>query len=167
MIYGSSPYIQKKFEGTVGATGLTGSTGPDGRRGRTGSTGATGFISPNISGTLGGGGSAPSSKFIKDPSKASLMFINYKDNNQYACTIQRFSLERSAENPMLYNYSIQLRAYNLQPVTNAIAVESFQDRLNQLGLITGPSVLSRIKLAVRNAKGAINSVGGAITTLGA
>jgi hypothetical protein len=94
-----------------------------------------------------------------------LYFLNFKDNNQYSCAIQRFVLERSAENPMLYNYSIQLRAYNLKQLSSA---ESFSlaDRIKELGLTTKPSILSRFKLTVRNAKSAVNSVGGALTTLG-
>ena len=94
-----------------------------------------------------------------------LYFLNFKDNNQYSCAIQRFVLERSAENPMLYNYSIQLRAYNLSPIS-ATEEFSLKDRLVELGLTTKPSILSRFKLAVRDAKSAVNSVGGALTTLG-
>jgi hypothetical protein len=96
-----------------------------------------------------------------------LVFVNYKDNNQYSCAVQRFTLSRSADNPMLYNYVIQLRAYDLSPIaSNQFSFFSLKDRLDQLGLTQDPSILSRIKLTVRNGKGAINSAAGALNTLG-
>lgn len=94
-----------------------------------------------------------------------LYFLNFKDNNQYSCSIQRFTLERSVDNPMLYNYNIQLRAYNITPISATIPFNQ-QRRLTELGLTTKPSILSRFKLTVRNAKSAVNSVGSALTTLG-
>jgi hypothetical protein len=42
-----------------------------------------------------------------------LTFINWKDNNQYDVVISNFQLMRDANNPMLYNYTISMRAYNL------------------------------------------------------
>lgn len=45
-----------------------------------------------------------------------LYFLNYKDNNQYNVSIQNFQLTRDSSNPMLYNYSINMRAYNLKTV---------------------------------------------------
>lgn len=55
MIYGSSPYLQRKFEGALGATGSTGSTGPSGRIGPTGARGNTGNTGGSITGmTLSG-----------------------------------------------------------------------------------------------------------------
>lgn len=50
MIYGSSPYIQRKIVGITGPTGSTGPTGPDGNIGRTGATGATGNTGGSIIG---------------------------------------------------------------------------------------------------------------------
>jgi hypothetical protein len=52
------------------------------------------------------------SKFKQSPMK----FYNYKDNNMYDCVPISFTMIRSAENPMLYNYQIRLRAFNLQPL---------------------------------------------------
>lgn len=43
-----------------------------------------------------------------------LVFRNYKDGVQYNCIPLTFVTTRSAESPMLYNYTITLRAYNLK-----------------------------------------------------
>jgi hypothetical protein len=106
-----------------------------------------------------------------DP-KSPLFFINYKDNNKYSCSIQRFSLERSADNPMLYNYNIQLRAYNLSPLlpsqlpTSDIDAD-FKQKLNSLGLDgQKSSILARARNAVRNAKAAISAAGSAVSGAG-
>ena len=37
-----------------------------------------------------------------------LQFLNYKDGIKYDCAIQTFTLTRSADNPMFYNYNIKL-----------------------------------------------------------
>jgi hypothetical protein len=50
MIYGSSPYIQRKILGITGPTGTTGPTGPNGNIGNTGATGATGNTGGSIIG---------------------------------------------------------------------------------------------------------------------
>jgi hypothetical protein len=108
----------------------------------------------------------------KADKKSPLIFINYKDNNKYSCTVQRFSLERSADNPMLYNYVIQLRAYNLSPLLPSQLPTSDQDsdfkqKLNSLGLDgQKASVLARARNAIRNAKSAINAAGSAVSGAG-
>ena len=85
-----------------------------------------------------------------------LQFLNYKDRLKYDCAIQSFTLVRSAENPMLYNYSIKMRAFNLR---NVDANPPELDQLAKLGLgdITGQSVFSDIT----------SRVGAAATLLGA
>jgi len=68
-----------------------------------------------------------------------LTFLNYKDNIQYDCAPTTFSLVRSAENPMLYNYSIVLRAYNLKTITSDNAAEDIFKIAEDLGLFGGLS----------------------------
>jgi len=64
-----------------------------------------------------------------------LYFLNYKDNNQYNVSIQNFQLTRDASNPMLYNYSINMRAYNLQTVDTKLPDKySNTKRYEDLGL---------------------------------
>lgn len=95
-----------------------------------------------------------------------MLFINYKDGNQYSCAIQRFTLERSAENPMLYNYSIQLRAYNLSPI-GAEEKPNEIKRLEELGLHeNNASFAARFKGGIRNARQAVSSIRGAFGSLG-
>lgn len=95
---------------------------------------------------------------MKEQSKTPLLeFINYKDNNQYSCAIQRFVLERNAENPMLYNYQIQMRAYNLSTIENNVSVERI-DAIEKLGLKeTKKSLAAKISEKVRLAKNGVNA----------
>ena len=62
-----------------------------------------------------------------------LTFFNYKDENKYDVVPLTFDLIRSAESPMLYNYSLKLRAYNLQPVSKT--TPSDLDFLSKMGLV--------------------------------
>ena len=95
-----------------------------------------------------------------------LLFVNYKDNNQYSCAIQRFTLERSAEDPMLYNYSIQMRAYNLSPITTGRSPD-LSTRYKDLGLDEVQSVAAKAKVAINAGKSALASARGAVKTIGA
>lgn len=98
---------------------------------------------------------------------ALLTFLNYKDNNQYSCAIQRFSLERSAENPMLYNYTIQMRAYNLQTISEGITSESLTNRYKLMGLDeTKKSIAAKIAEKVRLAKTTVNAARNLIGSVG-
>jgi len=63
-----------------------------------------------------------------------LKFVNYKDNNQYDVAIQTFQLTRDAGNPMLYNYNIIMRAYNLRNADASGIQVDIEDRLVALGL---------------------------------
>lgn len=96
-----------------------------------------------------------------------LTFFNYKDNNQYDVVVRGFTMRRSADNPMLYYYSIQLRGYNLQPISAPVD-DSLTQRLADLGLngVDGSSVLGDIKSLSSQAKGIIGSFVGGINVLG-
>lgn len=75
-----------------------------------------------------------------------LYFLNYKDGNQYNVAIQNFQLTRDSTNPMLYNYSITMRAYNLQNVDTKNITGDVSSRLTELGL-DGLSTSFAAKLA--------------------
>ena len=96
-----------------------------------------------------------------------LTFFNYKDNNQYNVVVRGFTLRRSADNPMLYNYSIQLRAYNLRDI-GTIPNDDLTQRLQDLGLagVDGSSLLGDIKSLSSQAKGIVGSLVGGINVLG-
>lgn len=108
--------------------------------------------------------------FIKDSNSSSdkplLQFLNYKDNNMYDCAISRFILERSAESPMLYNYTIYMRAYNLKPLTN-VATPELKERYKDLGLDSKLSFAAKMKLTINEGKGVLSTGKSAISTLGA
>jgi hypothetical protein len=97
-----------------------------------------------------------------------LTFFNYKDNNQYDVAVRGFTMVRSADNPMLYNYTIQLRGYNLQTSNRKAIDEDLTKRLEDLGLsgVDGSSLLGNIKSISSQAKGIIGSFVGGINVLG-
>lgn len=96
-----------------------------------------------------------------------LTFFNYKDNNQYDVVVRGFTLRKSADNPMLYNYSIQLRGYNLRSVSDD-AKDLTADRLKLLGLdgVDGSSLLGKIKGTSNKVKGILGPLGAGINILG-
>lgn len=108
-------------------------------------------------------------RFLLDSKKAAqenkgdvqkfLKFISYKDNQEYTCAITRFQLERSADNPMLYNYSIMLKAYSLQNITNDKSIKSND-------ILKGKFTLSDFKNKVRSAKSSISALRGAFGSFG-
>jgi hypothetical protein len=99
--------------------------------------------------------------------KHPLTFFNYKDNNQYDVVVRGFTMRRSADNPMLYYYSIQLRGYNLRSVTDKVN-EDLTRRLQDLGLsgVDSSSILGDIKSISSQAKSIIGSFIGGINILG-
>ena len=95
----------------------------------------------------------------KPDSTAPLSFINYKDNNRYSCVINKFTMTRDASTPMMYNYNISLTAYDLTSADKPLEDDSLEAKLFELGLSKDkPSLLSKVKGGLGNAKGAINSV---------
>jgi len=113
----------------------------------------------DASGTSGTGGTR---------TKHPLTFFNYKDGNQYDVVVRGFTMVRSVENPMLYNYTIQLRGYNLQSSSRKEVNEDLTKRLADLGLngVDGSSLLGDIKSASSKIKGIIGSAVGGINVLG-
>lgn len=96
-----------------------------------------------------------------------LWFLNYKDNNKYKCAIQRFTLKRNASDPMLYNYDIVLRAYEIQPVGERVR-SAFRARIRDLGLdgVEDSSLFGDIKNTSNNLKGVVGSIVGGINVFG-
>jgi hypothetical protein len=96
-----------------------------------------------------------------------LVFFNYKDGNQYNVVIRNFTMRRSAENPMLYYYSISMRGYRLSSLKE-IPQSSMGNRLEELGLngVSGSSVLGEIKKRANSVKGVVAAAVGGINILG-
>ena len=96
-----------------------------------------------------------------------LLFLNYKDNNQYSVVIQNFVLERSAENPMLYNYRIAMRGYNLSTIGKVGDNSYLTNRLAALGLGEDkPSLAARFKNGVKGGRATLNNLKGALGSAG-
>ena len=85
-----------------------------------------------------------------------IKFVNYKDNNEYDVAVQGFQLSRDASNPMLYNYNITLRAYNLREADGTDIQNDITDRAAELGLddINNDSFFSKMANKARSAKNA-------------
>lgn len=95
-----------------------------------------------------------------------LIFLNYKDQNQYNVVIQTFQLTRDAANPMLYNYHISMRAYNLQTVDSKQVRSDLSSRAADLGLgnirtSIGAMLANKARQAKNVAYSAIAAVKGA------
>ena len=86
-----------------------------------------------------------------------LQFLNYKDGVQYDVVIQSFTLNRNADNPMLYNYSIKMRGYNLRNVNDS---PSDLSQLSKLGLgdYKGQSPFSSLTKAAGSAAAVISGL---------
>jgi len=97
-----------------------------------------------------------------------LLFLNYKDNNQYSVVIQNFVLERSVENPMLYNYRITMRGYNLSTIGVGTGQGSYlAERLAALGLGEDkPSIASRFKNGIKGGRATLNNLKSALGSAG-
>lgn len=103
----------------------------------------------------------------KGKSAHPLAFLNYKDNNEYDVAVQRFSLRRDTSNPMLYNYSIVLRAYNLRNIGDA-KIGGLPTRESTLGLngIDSSSLLGEITEGATNVRQIFGALGGGLDIFG-
>ena len=87
----------------------------------------------------------------------------------YDVAIRSFTLKRSVENPMLYYYSIQMRAYNLRSISaEAQENEDLTQRLSDLGLdgVDGSSIKGDIKSLASGVTSILSSAVGGINVLG-
>lgn len=107
----------------------------------------------------------------RSTSLAPLVFFNYKDNNEYSVVIRNFTLKRDRNDPMLYNFSITMRGYDLAPAGNAKEIDknkSVDELQEALGLkgIDGSSFLGDAKGIAADAKGVLSSVANGVSQLG-
>lgn len=92
-----------------------------------------------------------------------LIFANYKDNNQYNVIVQNFQLSRDKNRPHLYQYTIQMKAWNLSNNTSEQKFESSQ-RLADLGLDSGPSFKAKMFRVINTTKSTLNAAAGLLNT---
>lgn len=95
-----------------------------------------------------------------------ITFFNYKDNNEYDVVVRSFTMRRSADNPMLYYYSIQLRGYNLRNAGHKPGTKRI--RMDRWGLdgVESSSNFGDIKKIANKAKSIVASIAGGINILG-
>jgi hypothetical protein len=107
-------------------------------------------------------------------SKHPLTFRNYKDNNEYDVAVNSFTLTRDPGSPMMYNYSISMRAYNIRTLGStdpSISVSSLYEALglvngNKDGGVENSSKFSKMSDKFKQAKNAVYSALGAAKGLG-
>ena len=98
-----------------------------------------------------------------------LQFLNYKDGIKYDVVPMDFQLSRSAESPMLYNYTIKLRAFNLRSVNDT---QQDTDQLSKMGLgtvdspINAPSIFAKLQAGVGGAMAAAGGIASGLSSLG-
>jgi hypothetical protein len=98
-----------------------------------------------------------------------LTFFNYKDGNEYSVVIRSFTLRKSAEDPMMYNYSIVMRGYNM--VSSGKGLQQQEDltrRLQDLGLngVKSSTLLTQIKNVSNAGKAVMGSAANGINLFG-
>lgn len=90
--------------------------------------------------------------------KHPLQFLNYKDGNKYDCIPMSFNMSKSADNPMLYNYVIRLRAFNLRSVSDkGVGPEDLLSKLG-LGDAKDQSLFSELSAVAGNAATLISGI---------
>lgn len=105
-----------------------------------------------------------------------LTFLNYKDGIKYDCVPVSFTLTRDASNPMLYNYNIKLRAFNLRqidtPFSQLSSEQLLQQQLSNMGLVNGTepitsqSLFNKIVSTASDAKAILVGTVSGVSTLG-
>jgi hypothetical protein len=97
-----------------------------------------------------------------------MTFFNYKDGNEYSTVVRNFTLRRSADNPMLYNYSIIMRGYNVRSAGQLLLPDEMKQRLSDLGLdgVKSSTLLTNVKAATNAAKAVVGSAANGINLFG-
>lgn len=94
-----------------------------------------------------------------------LVFKNYKDGVEYNCIPLTFVTTRSAESPMLYNYTITLRAYNLKPLGQMATELVNKEKDLQVG-DANPSLAYRMRAKAMQATAVVAGIAGIGTGAG-
>jgi hypothetical protein len=94
------------------------------------------------------------------PGNVSLHFVNYKTNQKWRVAVKNFSLQQSANEPMLYKYSISLQGWDCVAPSEEPGLEKAFDRFAPGGDLSsvntmGLSASGKVGAAVSAAKKAL------------
>lgn len=94
-----------------------------------------------------------------------LQFLNYKDNTRYDVAVQNFVMKKDVDDPMLYKYTITLRAYNLRSLFGSdVNFDDLKERLATLGLdsenMESTSTFNKMKTVSGGVKGVVGAAKG-------
>lgn len=122
----------------------------------------------DVSGEIPGTRFLPRAKDETGSDVHPLTFFNYKDNNQYKVVIRSMTLKRDREDPMLYNYNIVMRGYDLSNANQAQTIDRLGQTIKDLGLdgVKGSSLLTNIKDISRQGKSLLGGIGAGINQVG-
>jgi len=88
-----------------------------------------------------------------------LTFLNYKDGIKYDCIPLEFNLVRDASDPMVYNYSITLKAFNLRKTNGGKSGDFFlKNFLLQVGLAGSTTELEKMSSQLNTSIGAVSTL---------
>jgi hypothetical protein len=95
-----------------------------------------------------------------------LVFVNYKDNNQYKVVVQNFQLSRDKSRPHLYQYTIQMKGWKLETASKDVKplIKDATTRLKELGLQETPSVKAMMFRVINTTKSTLNAAAGLLNT---
>lgn len=82
-----------------------------------------------------------------NPKDIRLAFCNWKDSSIYLCTLKNFDMKRSANSPMEYMYSLNLRAFRRIALNAAAGSVSLIERNDNVSPNIVNDVLNRIQAA--------------------
>lgn len=85
-----------------------------------------------------------------------LQFINNKDGNQYDVVPVTFTMTRSAESPLLYNYNIMMRGFNLRSADEVSY--DLVDMKTALGIGGSTSWMAKASQAAAHATAALSGI---------
>jgi hypothetical protein len=77
-----------------------------------------------------------------NPTTYFLKFRNYKTGQEWYCSVQDFSIQQNAQNPMLYKYNIQLKCWNLSNIDSSARLKLAADRFGQDGDLQSVNIVS-------------------------
>lgn len=101
-------------------------------------------------------------------SQQELLFVNYKDNNQYKVVVQNFQLSRDKSRPHLYQYTIQMKGWKLETDAGELKDQPVtldpKKRLAELGLDEGPSIKAMAFRVINTTKSTLNTARGLLNT---
>lgn len=93
----------------------------------------------------------------QNPGKFQLVFRNMKDQTKWNVVLQDFTIQRNAQNPMLYRYNLQFKGWDIRSIGDVQRNEfdrfGLHGDLKSVILIEGPQILNIMGKMAENLNG--------------